>query len=86
MKDIEQSAINYFIDLLGNGNLDNNSTYPLIAEVIETLITKEDCEMLQALYTLEEIKCATSSLHPHKVPKPDCMTTKFFQNFWDFMG
>lgn len=80
VKDTEKSSIDYFTNLLGNGNLDNNSTFPLIIKVIKTLITNEDCEMLQAPYTLEEIKCATFSLHPHKGNGPDGMTAKFFQN------
>ncbi|XP_057853082.2 uncharacterized protein LOC131063316 [Cryptomeria japonica] len=85
-KDIEQSAIDYFTGLLGSGNIDTNSTYSLIDEVIETLLTDEDCAMLQAPSTLEDIKNATFSLHPHKAPGPNGITAECFQKCWDFMG
>ncbi|GLJ45443.1 hypothetical protein SUGI_0956870 [Cryptomeria japonica] len=83
---IEHDAIEYFTDLLRRKNSDNNLTYSLNDEVIETLITDEDCAMLQAPYSLQEVKSETFSLNPHKAPRPDGITAECIQKFWDFMG
>ena len=37
-------------------------------------------------FTAEEVRTALWQMHPTKAPRPDGMSTSFYQKFWDIVG
>lgn len=76
--DIERTTIEHFHDVLGNSENRVPSSLPMVDEFIEPLVSMADCKMFLASYSLEEVRCTTFELQPHKAPRLDGMTAELF--------
>ncbi|XP_059072044.1 uncharacterized protein LOC131872353 [Cryptomeria japonica] len=84
-EDIEQATIEHFVDVLGKDASLDSINFPLVEDSITNLVSGEDNNMLLTPFSIEEVKEATFSIHPHKSPDPDGIMTEVFQACWDFM-
>ncbi|XP_059064892.1 uncharacterized protein LOC131856943 [Cryptomeria japonica] len=81
---IEEVAVNFFRELLGDGSNDNPS-HPL-TDVIHREVTDADNISLCCPFSLEKVKKVVFDLHPNKAPGPDGFTMDFYQRCWGFLG
>ncbi|GLJ30874.1 hypothetical protein SUGI_0613840 [Cryptomeria japonica] len=85
-KEIDQVALYYFKRLLGDGQVDATTSFPVLDDIIHLIISEDDRKMLTIPFTLDEVKSATFVLRPNKVLGPDGINVDFFQKCWDFLG
>jgi hypothetical protein len=82
--EIELHALSYFQAIF---SMDNNCVQnTLVDEVIPTLVTDADNDMLLRLPLRKEIKDAVFSLNGDGAPGPDGFSGHFYQTFWDVIG
>lgn len=81
--DIEAVASTYFQQLFTTTNPAN------IEETLRFITTAVSDDMNQRLLCIpldEEIREAIFSINPDKAPRPDGMTSLFYQRFWSSVG
>lgn len=83
---IEEVAVNFFKDLLGDVNGHKPPQPHLMMNIIYKEISDEDNKLLCCPFTIEEIKKVVFDLHPNKAPGPYRFTMDFFPKCWGFLG
>ncbi|KAJ8426244.1 hypothetical protein Cgig2_018529 [Carnegiea gigantea] len=82
-EEIDQIMCNYFAGLFSTtSNLDMLE----VLDCVEPRVTDAMNDILCRLYSIEEVKIALKSIHPHKGPTPNGMNTFFYQRHWDIVG
>ncbi|XP_057853365.1 uncharacterized protein LOC131063529 [Cryptomeria japonica] len=84
--EIGAEAVKFFELVLCNAILKDNLEQNRVLEEILELVSNMDNEILNAIFSREEIKEAVFQLHPNKDSGPDGFQTGFYQRCWDFMG
>ncbi|XP_059064528.1 uncharacterized protein LOC131856677 [Cryptomeria japonica] len=82
---IEEVAVNFFKELLGDGSSVNSAQSHFMMDVIHREILDADNKSLRCPFTLEEVKKAVFDLQPNKAPDPDGFTMDFYQKCWGFL-
>ena len=50
------------------------------------LFEENDCDMVGAAISLEEVRLTLNSLEKHKIPSPNGWTVEFYLHFFDMLG
>ncbi|GLJ29203.1 hypothetical protein SUGI_0575970 [Cryptomeria japonica] len=82
---IGKAAEEYFKKILNDKDGRKNTDSGMVLDAVPRIISEEDNRMLLEPFSEEEIKKAVFRLHPDKAPGPDGMTTRFYQNCWEFI-
>lgn len=77
-EDLAATAKSYFDDLFKY----QATNFKPILDVMPTMITMEDNDVLVQPFTMEEFSCALAEMHKDKAPGPDGLNPGFYKRFW----
>ncbi|XP_010667105.1 uncharacterized protein LOC104884190 [Beta vulgaris subsp. vulgaris] len=83
-KEVTEALLTYYKDLLGTSEI-RSSVSPLVMKCGPVLTDAHKC-LLEAPYTVEEIKHALLSIPGSKAPGPDGFSSSFDRDSWDIVG
>lgn len=80
---IREVVVDYFSSLFSKSRPEVDMSQ---MEVIGQRVTPGMAQVLEAPYTMEEIKLALDEMHPCKSPGPDGFPALFYKRYWDLVG
>lgn len=79
LKDV---MVDYFTELFTA----TSTEWEVVVQCVQSRITDEQNQMLNAQVVDSEVKAALFCMHPDKSPGPDGMSPGFYQKFWKIVG
>ncbi|KAK9292265.1 hypothetical protein L1049_020229 [Liquidambar formosana] len=81
---IQTHVVDYYKSLYtANNSVPNNG---LVADIIPSLVTDNENDMLSSVPLVEDIRAAVFSMNPHSAPRLDGFGGLFYQSYWDIVG
>lgn len=86
-KDIKEEAVRFFSEFLNGipGNYSGATTEEL-RELLEFRCSEEECSLLEAQVTVEEIRKVVFAMPSNKSPGPDGFPCEFFKTTWPIVA
>ena len=80
---IESTILEYFANIFKS---DHRSPFEASLDAIDTRVSSEMNDELLADFKADKATQAIKQMHPTKSPRPDSMSSIFYQNYWDLVG
>ena len=84
-QEIVEELNHYFAKILNEDHHDRNREIDQITQLIPTLVTHDDNEMLVSPVSMQEVEEAVNQMALGKSPSPDGFTSNLFHYFWDMV-